>query len=92
MLDETRRNLEAKARRGIDALHELLEANLFHIVQPTTTSVLAAAKTIELKDAAIAAGALAAGDGSPDTVIAWLRREIPTWVSDAVPFALHMAC
>ncbi|MCC6792000.1 MAG: hypothetical protein IT336_09950 [Thermomicrobiales bacterium] len=60
VLDVTRRNLEAKAQQGIPALDEFLEADLFQSVQPTTESVLSVAKIIELKDAAIVAGALAA--------------------------------
>jgi predicted nucleic acid-binding protein len=61
VLDETRRNLKAKASHAVDALDELLDAELFHSSDPPADDVRAVAKVIEVKDAAIVAGALAAG-------------------------------
>jgi predicted nucleic acid-binding protein len=60
VLAETRRNLAAKAPRGLAGLEEFLAAGLLEFIDPDRTSVIEIARNIEPKDAAIIAGALSA--------------------------------
>lgn len=60
VLVETERNLAAKAPRGLAGLANIREAQIFTISEPERSMVLEIARNIELKDAAIVAGALAA--------------------------------
>jgi predicted nucleic acid-binding protein len=60
VLAESRRNLAAKAPRGLDRFEEFLAIGVFEIADPDRGNVNRVAENIEPKDAAIVAGALAA--------------------------------
>ncbi len=61
VLTETERNLSAKAARGLEGFHAFRDSGVLRIAEPTRALVLQVAQHIELKDAAIVAGALSAG-------------------------------
>ena len=61
VLAETERNLSAKAARGLGGFHAFRDSGVLRVTEPTRALVLHVAQHIEPKDAAIVAGALAAG-------------------------------